>query len=178
MPTRCAGPLPATLRPPVRPAVTARLEPVALAVPGRASRTSAPPPSGSGPRPTASRYRHEAESRRASSTSSALRATDRAPRAAARRGGDADPPAQPRGRRGDPAAPAGRGGAADAALPHHRRRGAAGGVPRPDAIRLNVRRPSPRSSWLGVLQGKLGPRVRGVKASTGYNHSLTVLSLL
>src|SRR3712207_4146211 len=116
MPTRCAGLLPATLRPPVRPAVTAQLEPVALALPGRASRTSAPPPSGSGPRPTASRYRHEAGSRRASSTSSALRATDRAPRAAARRGGDANPPAEPGGRRRDPAAPTGEGGAADAAL--------------------------------------------------------------
>ena len=44
---------------------------------------------------------------------------------------DADPPAEPGGRRGDPAAPPGQGGAADAALPDHRRRGAAGGVPRP-----------------------------------------------
>ena len=50
---------------------------------------------------------------------------------AARRGGDADPAAQPRGHRRDPAAPPGQGGAADAARPDHRRRGPAGGVPRP-----------------------------------------------
>ena len=60
-----------------------------------------------------------------------LRGGLRAPGAAARRRLDADPPAQPRGRRGDPAAPPGQGGAADAALPDRRRRGAPGGVPRP-----------------------------------------------
>ena len=60
-----------------------------------------------------------------------LRGGLRAAGAAARRRLDADPAAQPRGRRRDPAAPAGQGGAADAALPDRRRRGAAGGVPRP-----------------------------------------------
>ena len=51
--------------------------------------------------------------------------------AAARRGGHADPAGQPGGRRGDPAAPPGEGGAADAALPARRGRGAPGGVPGP-----------------------------------------------
>ena len=60
-----------------------------------------------------------------------LRGGLRAAGAAARRRLDADPAAEPRGRRRDPAAPAGQGGAADAALPDRRRRGAAGGVPRP-----------------------------------------------
>ena len=44
---------------------------------------------------------------------------------------DADPAAEPRGCRGDPAAPPGEGGAADAPVPAHRRRGPAGGVPGP-----------------------------------------------
>ena len=51
--------------------------------------------------------------------------------AAARLGRDADPAAEPRGHGRDPAAPAGQGGAADAAEPDRRRRGAPGGVPRP-----------------------------------------------
>src|SRR3954465_2187980 len=60
-----------------------------------------------------------------------LRGGLRAAGAASRRGLDADPPAESGGRRGDPAAPAGEGGAADAALPDRRRRGAPGGVPGP-----------------------------------------------
>ena len=51
--------------------------------------------------------------------------------AAARRGRHAVPPAQPRGHGRDPAAPPRQGGAADASVAHHRRRGAAGGEPRP-----------------------------------------------
>ncbi len=55
-------------------------------------------------------------------------------RAAARRarlGGHAVPPAEPRGHRRDPPAPAGQGGAAHAAEPAARRRGARGGGARP-----------------------------------------------
>ena len=60
-----------------------------------------------------------------------LRGGLRAADPAARRRGDAVPPAQPRGHRRDPAAPTRQGGAADAAVAHHRRRGAPGGEPRP-----------------------------------------------
>ena len=50
-----------------------------------------------------------------------------------RLGRDADPAARARGHRRDRAARPGQGGAADAAEPDHRRRGAGGGVPRPAA---------------------------------------------
>ena len=52
---------------------------------------------------------------------------------------DADPPAQPRGHGRDPVASPGEGGAADAPVSAHRRRGAAGGEPRP-AHRAEQRR--------------------------------------
>src|SRR4051794_37476350 len=64
----------------------------------------------------------------------------RVARPVAGRGEHADPAAEPRGRRRDPAASAGQGGAADATLPDRRRRGPPGGVPRP-ADRAELRAP-------------------------------------
>ena len=89
----------------------------------------------------------------------------------ARRRVAAVPAAEPRGHRRDQAAPAGQGGAADAPVAHHRRRGPPGGEPRPAD-----RRSTPGLPGMCQHPRQLGPRgghqaVHAAVAGRGQRHA-------